>query len=304
MSKIHDALKKAEQERAAAPHAETSLITSQPEVGVDYPGNSRESAVPAHRGGPAFEPPAADMLLTRCAQPHWSPAVKSALLSDSQHHLMGSEEFRTLRSRLYQIRDRRPLRTLLVTSPLPSEGKTFVTSNLAHAFVRQHERRALVIDADLRAPQLHVALGAPSSPGLTDYLSGEADELTILQRGPKGNLYFIPSGKSVHNPAELIANGRLKVLLERLAPLFDWVLLDSPPAIPVSDPSVMAKLCDGVLLVVRAGATPFDLAQKARQEFEENSLLGVVLNVVAPSEIYGGYYYSYYHKDGKNGRKG
>jgi len=302
MSKIHDALKKAEQERAAAPHAETSAVTSQPEAGVDYPNNPRESAVLG------FEPLTMDMLLTRCARQRWSPTVKSALLSDSHHHLMGSEEFRTLRSRLYQIRDRRPLRTLLITSPLPSEGKTFVTSNLAHAFVRQHERRAVIIDADLRHPQLHAVLGAPSTPGLADYLSGEAHELSILQRGPKDNLYFIPSGKPVQNPAELIANGELKVLLDRLAPLFDWILLDSPPALPVSDPSVLAKMCDGVLLVVRAGVTPFDLAQKARQEFEENSLLGVVLNVVARRDIYGGYYYSYYHsyyhKDGKNGRKG
>jgi len=204
----------------------------------------------------------------------------------------GAEQFRTLRSRLYQIRAAQPLRTLLVTSSLPSEGKTFVTNNLAQAIVRQPDRRVLIIDADLRCSRLHVPLGAPASPGLTDYLRGEVDEMAIIQHGLEGNLCFIPGGNQVTNPSELLSNGRLRALLDRVTPVFDWVILDSAPLLPVSDSSVLADLIDGVLIVVRAGQTPSPIAQRACQELRGRNILGVVLNAVGPQHAYGEAYYS------------
>jgi capsular exopolysaccharide synthesis family protein len=205
----------------------------------------------------------------------------------------GAEEFRTLRSRLYQLRERQVLKKILVTSSLPKEGKSFVAANLAQVLVQQRGRRALLIDADLRAPGLHSALGAKSAPGLSDYLSGTADELAILQRGPMENLFFVPAGTMAPNPAELVTNGKLRGLLARFEPVFDWIIVDSPPVIPVSDASLMASWCDGVLLVARSNVTPADLARKARLEFAENQLLGVVLNGVEvdSSEYYSRYYY-------------
>ena len=253
-------------------------------------------------GEPPAAPIALETLMARCARHTWKPDSKNLFFASSDNHMRGAEEFRTLRSRLYQIRDRQPLRTVLIASAFPGEGKTFTTVNLGEAIVRQHERRALVIDADLRRPHLHASLGAPSAPGLADYLSGEVDEFSIIQRGPVENLFLIPGGKQVSNPAELIANGRLKMLLERVAPVFDWVLLDSPPIGAVSDASMLAKLCDGVVLVVLAASTPFDAAVKAREEFRDKRLLGVVLNRVEPQESYYSYYYSYYHKH-PNGAK-
>ena len=109
----------------------------------------------------------------------------------------GAEQFRTLRSRLYQIRGNQSLRTLLVTSSVPGEGKTFVAANLAQAIVRQPDRRVLVIDADLRCARLHMLLGAPISPGLSDYLRGEADEMAVIQHGQEGNMCFIAGGNEV-----------------------------------------------------------------------------------------------------------
>ena len=204
----------------------------------------------------------------------------------------GSEQFRTLRSRLYQMRSNQPLRTLLVTSSIPTEGKTFVTNNLAQAIVRQPDRRALIIDADLRRSRLHVPLGAPSSPGLTDYLRGTADIVSIIQQGQEGNLCFIPGGDEVANPSELIANGRMKVLLDRLAPIFDWIVLDSPPCLLVADASILADLCDGVLLVTRAGVTPAATAQRACQELRGRNVVGVVLNAMQDShKCHSDYYY-------------
>jgi capsular exopolysaccharide synthesis family protein len=290
MSRIHEALKKAEEERAAAQAGQPRMV----EQGVAVEGS------PAM---PSFTTPFTfDMLLARCAQCNWSPDRRTMLFFNAEEHLAGTEEFRTLRSRLYQIREKQPLKKVLVTSSLPKEGKSFVAANLAQVIARQHGRRVLLIDADLRAPRLHQLLGTSAGPGLADYLSGQADEFAVMQRGLMENLFFIPSGRAVSSPAELVANGRLKALLSRLEPLFDWIIIDSPPAVPVSDASLMADYCDGVLMVVRSNATPFDVAQKARQEFREERLIGVVLNGIdARSPAYSYYYKAYGKPDGKAG---
>ena len=210
----------------------------------------------------------------------------------------GTEEFRTLRSRLYHAREKMPLKKILVTSALPKEGKSFTAANLAQVLVRQHGRRVLLIDADLRGPRLHMMLGTTSSPGLADYLQGRSDEFSIMQRGPMENLFFIPSGQQISDPAELVANGRLKLLLQRVEALFDWIIIDSPPAVPVSDASVLAKACDGVLMVVRSNATPVDMARRARQEFPDEALVGVVLNGTDMDAMpYTRYYYDAYHEE-------
>jgi capsular exopolysaccharide synthesis family protein len=224
------------------------------------------------------------------------------LFFNGQEQAYGTEEFRTLRSRLYQMREKQSLRKLLVTSALPKEGKSFVAANLAQVMVRQQGRRALLIDADLRGARLHQALGTSSTPGLSEYLLGEVDEFAVMQRGPMENLFFIPSGRTVSSPAELVANGRLKFLLNRLEPLFDWIVIDSPPAVPISDAGLLANYCDGVLMVVRSNATPFDIARKARQEFREDHVVGVVLNGIAAGSPYTQYYYSAYGRPNGKGK--
>jgi Mrp family chromosome partitioning ATPase len=145
----------------------------------------------------------------------------------------------------------------------------------------------------LRGPRLHQAFGTESSPGLVNFLTGESDEFSIIQRGPIENLYFLPAGRSVSNAPELVSNGRLKMLLQRVEPLFDWIIIDSPPAVPVADASQLAKLCDGVLMVVRSNVTPIDMARKARQEFADKQLVGVVLNGISEdsTDYYSRYYY-------------
>ena len=185
------------------------------------------------------------------------------------HPAAGAEQFRTLRSRLYRLRETRKLQTLLVTSATAAEGKSYVASNLAQAFARQQGRRVLLVDADFRCPQLHVRLGAPTSPGLSDYLQGKATEMSIVQHGSKDGLYFIPAGARVSDPSELVSSDRLKVLFAHMTPAFDWTIIDAPPVLPVSDASTLAELCDGVLLVVRAAHTPFAAAQKACAEFRD-----------------------------------
>jgi capsular exopolysaccharide synthesis family protein len=283
---------------AESPVAEPRVIdtvTAATVTAVAPPVNAHTSA-----GLPSFSNSfSLETMLARCTAAQWSPDPKTMLFLNGDDNVRGSEEFRTLRSRLYQIREKMTLKKILVTSALPKEGKSFTASNLAQVMVRQHGRRVLLIDADLRGPRLHLMFGTTSAPGLSDYLQGANDEFSIMQRGALENLVLIPSGREVSNPAELVANGRLKFLLQRVEPLFDWIIIDSPPAVPVSDASLLANSCDGVLMVVRSNTTPVDMARKARQEFPDKVLVGVVLNgTSADTEAYSRYYYESYEKKG------
>jgi len=303
MSRIHEALKKAEQERGVhRPAGASDALPAAPSIPGAAVPLPADSALAAARSIAVGEIPTLEAL-SRVKVAAWKPDPKIIVAFHGGDERTGTEEFRSLRSKLYQGRDSGPLRKVLVTSALPQEGKTYVAANLIHSIVRQKERRALLIDADLRRSRLHAALGTHLTPGLTEYLKGEADEISIMQRGAIENLYFIPGGNSVPNASELISNGRFKLLLERLTPLFDWVIIDSPPCIAMSDASLMAEFCDGVLVVVAAGKTPFDLAQKTREQLKKFRMLGVVLNKVDLQHAGGHYYYGHYRGSESKGKK-
>jgi protein-tyrosine kinase len=291
MSRIHEALKKAEQERAmslsSAPANPTaSVLEATPDPAVMASATALAGTTPAIRT-------TSDTFLARSRQTSWNPDPKTMLFFGSDEHAKGTEEFRTLRNRLYQAREKQALTKVLVTSALPKEGKSFTAANLAQVIVRQHGRRALLIDADLRNPQLHNLLGAEPGPGLFEYLGGEADEFSILQRGPMENLWLIPAGRIGTNAAELLAGGKMRTLFSRLEPMFDWIIIDSAPAVPVADAAILAKDCDGILLVVRSNSTPSDAARRARNEFAGRNIVGIVLNGITPEQSpYLQYYYS------------
>lgn len=295
MSRIHEALKKAAQERqsqmeSSDAHAVANVATAfapPPVPGVQV-GELAAGAGYTSEGPSVLR---FEELAKRCSHPTWQLDPREALFPRTEGGRIGAERFRTLRSRLYQTAATRSLKKVLVTSSVSAEGKTFVTANLAHSIVLQEDRRVLLIDADLRASRMHQLLGAPSSPGLTDYLRGEADEYAVIQNAHGGNLFFVPGGSEVANPSELLLGGRMKNFLSLVSPIFDWVILDSPPALPVHDASVLADLCDGVLLVVKAGETSCEFVEKARSEFLRKNLLGVVLNgVEKKDDSYGGDY--------------
>jgi protein-tyrosine kinase len=295
MSRIHEALKKAESERAAQSADIAAVLTN--DESASHNGSAHSEGILTHASAriPAL---GADLrfedVLAQCAHPEWHPDPAANLFLDSSQHVHSAEQFRTLRSRLHQLRSEGPLRIILVTSAIAGEGKTFVSSNLAQAIVRQNKRRALLIDADLRCSRQHLVLHAPLKPGLTDYLRGDADEMAVIQHGQEGNLCFVAGGQTVPNPSELLSTDRLKTFLDRIASAFDWVIIDSPPCLPVGDARVIADVCDGVLLVVRAGSTSLEVAQKAQQTFGGKKILGVVLNGVKEDILdYKSYYASY-----------
>jgi receptor protein-tyrosine kinase len=305
MSRIHEALKRAEQEKATqnAPEGAESgervataqaVATAEPpeslQIGLALPPAMQASAMAASKkefipGVLKFEE-----LWANCSRPQWHPDANFLVFSRGDALAPGAEQFRTLRSRLYRIRDSQPLQSILISSAIPAEGKTLTATNLAYAIVRQRGSRVLLVDADLRSPRMHELLGTRQSPGLADYLQGTATLLECIQRGPEDGLCFIPAGTHVTHPAELIASKRLKEFLEQMKPLFDWIIVDAPPALPVADASVIGTLCDGVLFVVRAGSTPSEASQKACQELQDSHVIGVVLNTVQEAEGYNSYY--------------
>jgi protein-tyrosine kinase len=300
MSRIHEALKRAEQEKTSGHNGQNGQKAEEfaevPALKPEkQPEPSRPNFVPAPAATAAAvetlpEPAHAHGFLARCARPHWKPDPAFLVFANSDPFYPGTEQFRTLRSRLARIRENQPLQTVLISSAVPAEGKTMVATNLAHALVRQQGCRVLLVDADLRAPRVHTLLGAPSNPGLADYIQGGASEFEVIQKGHEEGLYFTPAGTHVTHPSELISSARMKEFLDRVKPEFDWIIIDSSPVLPVADATVLGGLCDGVLLVVRASSTPSDMARKACREFQDSQILGVVLNTADETSEYGSYY--------------
>ena len=234
MSRIHEALKKAAQERSAqlASGAAPSFleVADAPRAAVPLRELDEPTVairVPAE--GASFL--RYEDLIRGCAAPKWNVDARMSVFEGGDDDHVGAERFRTLRSRLYQISGTRTLRRVIVTSSVPAEGKTFVAANLAQSIVRQPDRKVLLIDADLRASRLHQVLGAPRTPGLSDFLRGEADEFKVVQKGTDAHLCLIPAGSEVSNPSELLLNDRMKRLLDVMTPIFDWIIIDTPPAL-------------------------------------------------------------------------
>jgi protein-tyrosine kinase len=302
MSRIHEALKRAEQERAASQTtpaserpAEHVVASSVIETAPPPPNVLPQPVLPhlnaAHvEAEPAPAPVQFDAVWAKCSQRHWKPDPNVVVFENADPFFPGAEQFRTLRSRLYRMRESQPLQTILISSAIPAEGKTLVSTNLAYALVRQRGCRVLLIDADLRSPRVHMLLGAPAAPGLADYLQNTATEFDVAQRSKEDGLCFIPAGNHVTHPSELISSGRMKHFLDRVKPAFDWIIIDSPPALPVADSSVLGGLVDGVLLVVRANSTPSEASQKACKELRDAHIIGVVLNTAEESAGYNSYY--------------
>lgn len=188
-----------------------------------------------------------------------------------------------------------------MSSGLPQEGKSFISANLAVSLARHKNSKVLLIDGDMRRYTLHELLGTESHPGLADYLAGKATIEQIMQRSedtaPQGtgnhvlsNLTFIPGGNGGDKAADLSGNARFGDLLRIAAPYFDWIIVDSSPVVPVSDGVNLARSCDGVLLVARAGVTKYTVAQRAASELRAANILGFVLNAVQENPQTGSYY--------------
>jgi len=300
MSRIHEALKRAAEERsaqlAAGSQANEAKVPSEGGLLTRGPEITRPAvSVRSITSGNANTFLRYEDLGKRCVKLQWRIDPHHGAFMNSRPGQEGPERFRTLRSRLYKIASTRKLKTVLLTSSVAGEGKTFVAFNLAQSIARQPELRVLLVDADLRSPRLHHLFGAPICPGLSDYLRGDADEYAIVQKGMNESLFLIPGGSLVSNPSELLLTERMKQLLNLVTPLFDWIILDSPPSLPVHDAGILADLADGVLFVIRAGSTDAQIAERTTAEFQGKNLLGVVLNQIEERDSYSAAYQNDYY---------
>ncbi len=217
-----------------------------------------------------------------------------------------SEAFRALRTRIqYSKIGSDALKTILVTSSAPSEGKTTLAVNLAGTFA-QSNKRTVIIDSDLRKPRIHSVFNANKYPGMIDYLFGQATLEEIIRPTELENLKYVPSGTIPPNPSEMIESKPMQDFLAEMRRRFDVVIVDSAPIIAVTDSEILTTFVDATILVVSAEVTEFDLMTKAAELIKNggSSFIGAVLNNFTYKSGYGSYYkYYYYYSNPTNGKK-
>jgi len=299
MSRIFEALQRSESERSGAPLAPPALATELLQA------VEREASALAPKNFPANEladnnfaeeelarNDFADNDLSRFQSLSVSLPPDSELICLTAPESLGAEKFSFLGVRLRQLQQSRPLKKLLITSTIPEEGKTTVSANLATILARKQQPKILLLDGDLRRPSLSKQFGLGKLPGLSEWLHGEPRPIAHIYRLEGPNLWFLPSGRPPENPLELMQSGRLSNLMEQLAAWFDWIVIDSPPVLPLADTSVWARLADGILLVTREGTTKRRPLQSGLQALEQSKLLGAIVNSSASTD-HTNYYYRY-----------
>lgn len=287
MSRVHDALRRAEQ--AGAVNLEGVTVADDHQV----PERPAERAVPRV----VFDEPVSGAVHPQIPEGvqevPFQPAPESHLLDLQRSHETPAEEFRTLRTRLNHLQTLQPLHTVVITSPSPAEGKTFTAVNLALAESHLSENLVLLGDFDLRRPLIHNLFQVDRAPGLTDYLTGDVPLSGALRKIEGMNLYVLPAGTPVKNPLELLNTRQAKTLFEELPQMFNWSIFDTPPLLFSADANLLSTLADGTILVVKIGATTFDNVTRAMQSLCENNVLGIVANGARASELYSKYTYYY-----------
>ena len=214
-----------------------------------------------------------------------------------------AESFRTLRTNISFSALEHPIKTLLITSPGPEDGKSTVTANLG-VVMAQAGTRVLIIDADLRKPVMHKFFETTNRVGLTRLLAHEVQSGDVVYPTPVEGLSFMPTGPIPPNPSELLGSERMKIVLKDLAGQYDLVIIDSPPVLAVTDASILAPMADGVILVLNSGQTRVDASKDARAQLEKANarIIGVVLNKVKmDADDYSYYYYYRREEDQKDG---
>jgi receptor protein-tyrosine kinase len=315
MSRVHDALRRAEQlldTPAGAGLIDDGLNGAGPDEAFD----SQALLVPEEVGGVTETPASIDVaslrggsngivqietkelqvdwrnFLSRCKVVPFHPAPEAHLIDMDRPHEVPGEEFRSLRTRLNHMQSQQDLHTIVVTSASPAEGKTFTAINLALAQA-QLESPVLIADLDLRRPVIHNMFQCERSPGFSDFVLAEKPLEECIRRIEGSNLYFLPAGTQVKNPLELLNMRQVKYTIDAFRKVFNWVILDTPPLLFSADANLLATITDGTLIVVRIGSTTYDNVIRAMQSLCENNVLGIVANGARAGELYSKYTYYY-----------
>lgn len=270
MSRLFEALQRSESERSGTP------LTQSPPVAT-------ELLQAAEGQGDDFG---------QCPRLQVSVSAESRLVSLTAKESLGAEKFRFLGVRLRQLRQNRPVKKVLITSSIAEEGKSLTAANLALTLARRQQQRVLLLEGDLRRPVLARQFGLANLAGVSEVLQGEFSPTRHLYYLEAPKLWFMPAGHPPQNPLELMQSGRLTELMERLTTGFDWIIIDSPPLLPLADTTVWARLADGVLLVTREGKTERQALKRGVEALGQTNLLGVVLNSCSDTD-HSNYYQRY-----------
>jgi protein-tyrosine kinase len=304
VSRIDEALRRAENGAVATPGVEEgpqpAAVAPLHQYRPEEPGPEepavrpplRDAPVllrPAERTGP-FRPAASKGRIER--QRH-DDADLAARLVTSTSSSVSLEQYRRLAAVLHEEQVERQLRTVMITSALPNDGKTLTAVNLALTLSESYARRVLVIDADLRWPSLHTVLGIPNESGLSEALSQERRDLPVLTLS--AGLNVMTAGRPGPKPLAGLTSRRMAEVLQECAGRYDWVLMDTSPVGVLPDAQVLARLAGAVILVIGAGSTPAAAVERAVAELGgPDAILGTVLNRVEERRIPDSHYYGQY----------
>ncbi|MBL8230711.1 MAG: CpsD/CapB family tyrosine-protein kinase [Bryobacterales bacterium] len=286
MSRVHDALRRAEQAGyLAPPQSPSAKAPTPPFTGARSPVTGR--TIDQNLRG----------ILDQVQEVPFHISQDAHLIDANRPHEAPMEEFRTLRTRLNHLQGLQPIHTVVVTSPSPAEGKSFAAANLALAESHLTGNLTLLADFDFRRPIVHNMFQVERSPGITDYLLGKAKLHEVLKRVAGTNLYIMPAGEAVINPLELLNLQEVRTMLDNLPQLFNWVVIDSPPLLFAADANLLSTFAHGTILVVRIGTTTIDSVTRAMSSLCENNVLGIIVNGARRGELYSKYtyYHSYYY---------
>jgi capsular exopolysaccharide synthesis family protein len=290
MSLIFDALQRSESERSGVDLSALAAATEVLELAELHAVSQRETAIQGGQPQPAATavevPEQSDLLLDsqrsdvfgqfQSLEVAIPPHNRLVCLTDNES--LAAEKFRFLGISLQHLRRDRALKKLLITSTIPQEGKSTVSGNLACALARRTQQRTLLIEGDVRRPSLSQMFGLGRIPGICECLQGERDLKTSVYRLEGPGLWFLPAGIAPKNPLELLQSGKLSAMMEPLTTWFDWIIIDSPPVMPLADTSVWMRLADGILLVVRQGITEKRQLQRGLDALEPKKMIGALLN--------------------------
>jgi capsular exopolysaccharide synthesis family protein len=298
MSEIFDFLKKTESERRKeSPVPEQMNAVPVAEFGNDNTQPKEEPRV--------FEEPApAEVEIVKTDSFDLS-ASSSQILSVLDPRTLVGEQFRLLRSKLSIMQKQRGIKTILVTSTVPEEGKTFTAFGLAGVMAQEPGKRVVLIDADMRKAGSGGEYGLNGSigiSGLSEVLRGDVEFRKALITSKNPELYFLSSGPLPSNPSELLSTPKMEKILKEASELFDWIVIDSPPILSLVDATQIAHLCHAVLLVVRANSTPSKLVQEAANRVGRERICGLVMNRQKYNHS-SRYYYGYYKSGSKHSKK-
>ena len=216
---------------------------------------------------------------------------QSRLVSLTESGSPAAEAFRLLGVRLRHFRRDRALKKVLITSTIPQEGKSMVAANLACTLALKTQLRTLVLEGDLRRPALSRMFGLGRNPGLSELLEGGRSLTASIYHLEAPNIWILPAGSAPGEALELLQSGRLSTLMDQLTVLFDWIIIDSPPMLPLADTSVWMRLADGILLATRQGTTEKRKLQKGLEAIEPKKLLGALVNSSTNATANDYYYY-------------